>query len=451
MQKKLYTKDYIYIASMLFGLFFGAGNLIFPVFMGQMAGNNTWYAILGFLVTGVGLPLLGIVAMGISRSDGLYKLASRVHPYYSVFFTTALYMTIGPFFAIPRTATVSFEVGIAPLISADQVSLWLGIFSLLFFLSVLWFSLRPSNILTYVGKVLNPLFLLFLSILIITAIIKPMGDISNFPATAAYQDNSFFQGFIEGYNTMDALASLAFGIIVINVIKELGIENPKDIALSTVKSGILSMTLMAIIYGFLAVIGAQSLGITNISANGGQALAIISTHYFGRGGSLLLAATITVACLKTAVGLITACSETFSNMFKNTLSYRAYAILFSTISFGIANVGLNNIITFSIPVLMFLYPLAISLILLSIFNGAFKGDKRVYRFVIGFTIPAAFLDLIGALPKDIISLLNLGGLVEWAKGSFPFYSIGMGWILPSVIGLVIGLLVSKFVKRDRVI
>ncbi|NLY44403.1 MAG: branched-chain amino acid transport system II carrier protein, partial [Tissierella sp.] len=337
MQKKLITKDYIYIASMLFGLFFGAGNLIFPVFMGQMAGNNTWYAILGFLVTGVGLPLLGIVAMGISKSDGLYKLASRVHPFYSIFFTSALYLTIGPFFAIPRTATVSFEVGIAPLIPQNQISLWLGVFSLLFFIAVLWFSLKPSNILTYVGKVLNPLFLFFLSILIIASIIKPMGDISQFSATGAYQDNSFFQGFIEGYNTMDALASLAFGIIVINVIRDLGIEDPKTIALSTVKSGILSMSLMAIIYGFLAIMGTQSLGITDISSNGGQALAIISTHYFGKGGALLLAATITVACLKTAVGLITACSETFSNIFKNTLSYKAYAVLFCIISFGIAN------------------------------------------------------------------------------------------------------------------
>lgn len=451
MQKKIKTKDYIYIASMLFGLFFGAGNLIFPVFMGQMAGNNTWYAILGFLVTGVGLPLLGIVAMGISRSDGLYKLSSRVHPFYGIFFTSALYLTIGPFFAIPRTATVSFEVGIAPLISQDQVGLWLGIFSLLFFLSVLWFSLKPSNILTYVGKVLNPLFLFFLSILVITAIIKPMGNVAQFPATGAYQNQSFFQGFIEGYNTMDALASLAFGIIVVNVIRDLGIEDPKTIALSTVKSGVLSMSLMAIIYGFLAVIGAQSLGITNISANGGQALAIISTHYFGKAGSLLLAITITVACLKTAVGLITACSETFSNIFKNTLSYKAYAVLFCIISFGIANVGLNNIISFSLPVLMFLYPLAISLILLSIFDGLFKGDRRVYQFVMGFTIPAAILDLIGALPKNIISLLDLGGIIEWSKVSLPFYSIGMGWIVPSLAGLIIGLIVTKLIKRDPVI
>ena len=206
--------------------------------------------------------------MGISRSSGLYDLASRVNPLYSLFFTCALYLTIGPFFAIPRTATVSFEVGIAPLIPESQTSLWLGIFSFLFFLCVLLFSLKPSNILVYVGKILNPIFLLFLSILIIASIIKPMGSLSDFPATGAYEYNSFFQGFIEGYNTMDAfLASLAFGIVVINAIKNLGVKDPKSIALSTIKSGILSTSLMALIYAFLAIIGAQSLGITSISSN----------------------------------------------------------------------------------------------------------------------------------------------------------------------------------------
>lgn len=451
MEGKLKSKDYIYVASMLFGLFFGAGNLIFPVFMGQMAGGNTWYAILGFLVTGVGLPLLGIVAMGMSRSSGLYDMASRVHPSYSLFFTCALYLTIGPFFAIPRTATVSFEVGIAPLLSDGQVFLWLAVFSFIFFLAVLWFSLKPSNILTYVGKILNPIFLVFLSILIVRALISPMGAIADFPATGAYENQSFFQGFIEGYNTMDALASLAFGIIVINVIKDLGVEKPKSIALSTMKSGIFSMSLMALIYGCLAIIGAQSLGITPISKNGGQALAIISAHYFGRGGALLLAVTITVACLKTAVGLITACSETFSNMFQDSFNYRTYAIFFCILSFGIANIGLNNIIAYAIPVLMFLYPLAIILILLGIFNNSFKGDRRVYQMVTGFVIPAALLDLIGALPDYLVKTLRLGGLIEWAKETVPFYNIGMGWLIPALIGLVLGLIVSRLFRRDAAI
>src|SRR5690606_24204996 len=158
MHKKLSLKDYTYLASMLFGMFFGAGNLIFPVYMGQLAGSNVWPATIGFLITGVGLPLLGIVAMGISHSNGLNDMGNRIHPLYSIFLTCALYLTIGPFFAIPRTATVSFEVGLAPLLPDHQIKLSLAIFSLLFFIAVLWFSIRPSKILTWIGKIINPIF-----------------------------------------------------------------------------------------------------------------------------------------------------------------------------------------------------------------------------------------------------------------------------------------------------
>ncbi len=447
MQKKLLFKDYMYLGSMLFGLFFGAGNLIFPVFMGQMAGSNVWPAILGFVVTGVGLPLLGIAAMGISRSKGLYEMASRVNPLYSIFFTCALYLTIGPFFAIPRTATVSFEVGIAPLVSESQIGIYLLIFSMLFFLGVLYFSLRPSNILTYVGKILNPLFLLFLGFLIVTAMLNPMGDISQIQPVEAYEANVFFKGFLEGYNTMDALASLAFGIIVINVIKDLGIENPNAIALSTIKSGVFSTTLMAIIYAFLALLGAQSRGVIPLSANGGAALAEISAHYFGRPGALLLAITITLACLKTAVGLITACSETFANLFPKSLSYKKFAVLFSLMSFSIANIGLSKIISISIPVLMLLYPLAITLILISLVERILKGDTLVYKAVTIFTIPAAILDLIGALPANTREAFKLIGIYEMAKLNLPFYTLGMGWLIPSLLGLGIGL-VLHFTKKQ---
>lgn len=165
MDKKLSNKEYIYIGSMLFGLFFGAGNLIFPVHMGQLAGQNLIPAIIGFIVTAVGLPFLGIVAMGLSGKESLLEMASKIHPKYGVFFTAALYLTIGPFFATPRTATVSFEAAFAPYLDPSMTKMALFLFSLLFFAAVLWFSLKPSEILKWVGKVLNPIFLVFLSIL----------------------------------------------------------------------------------------------------------------------------------------------------------------------------------------------------------------------------------------------------------------------------------------------
>ena len=295
MDRKLSLKEYIILASMLFGLFFGAGNLIFPVSMGQQAGANLWPAIVGFCLTGVGLPLLGIAAMGISRSEGLFDTCSRVGRPYSYFFTCLLYLSIGPLFAIPRTATVSFSVGILPLIPAESSKLVLCVFSALFFAAVLFFSLRPSGIMTWIGKILNPLFLLFLGILTVTALANPMGDPAVCEPTGNYAEMSFFQGFLEGYNTLDALASLAFGIVLINAIRNLGIREPKTISGITLKSGVLSTVLMAAIYCVLTLVGAQSRAVYGISADGGEALFLIGSHYFGTFGGVLLGITVTFA------------------------------------------------------------------------------------------------------------------------------------------------------------
>lgn len=448
MQKKLSYKDYLYLASMLFGLFFGAGNLIFPVFMGQLAGANAWSAVIGFLITGVGLPLLGIVAMGISHSNGLYDMGSRVHPVYGLCLTCALYLTIGPFFAIPRTATVSFEVGIAPMLSADTITTCLAIFSFVFFAAVLWFSLRPSKILIWVGKILNPIFLIFLGILLITALLNPMGSISQIPVSAAYSSNSFFTGFLEGYNTMDALASLAFGIIIINVIRNLGVENPNSVASDTVKSGLFSMALMALIYISLTIIGAQSRGLFDASTNGGAALSVISKHYFGSAGSIILAITMIFACLKTAIGLITSCSETFVTLFPHSAGYKVYAVIFCCVSFGIANIGLSKIISYSIPVLMFLYPLAITLILLSLFHKFFHNARCIYVSVTTFTIFAAIFDFMSALPSASKNFLHVNGIIAFISKTLPFYTLGLGWVIPSIVGLAVGLL-FYFLKPQK--
>ena len=225
MMKKLTLRQLLTVATMLFGLFFGAGNLIFPAAVGQMAGRDLWWASAGLLITGVGLPLLGVAALGISRKEGLFALSSRLGRGYGFFFTCVLYLTIGPFFAIPRCATVSYTVGIERLLPQGG-SAALVIFSLVFFGAVLFFSLRPGEILTWVGKVLTPLFLCFLAVLVVRALTAPLGDVSLVEPSSSYAANAFTAGVLEGYNTMDALASLAFGIIVVNAIRSLGVEEP---------------------------------------------------------------------------------------------------------------------------------------------------------------------------------------------------------------------------------
>lgn len=442
MKRRLTTKEYIYIASMLFGMFFGAGNLIFPVFMGQMAGAHVWRASLGFLITGVGLPLLGVAALGISRSTGLYDLSSKVSRPYAMFFTCLLYLTIGPLFAIPRCATTSFTVGLEQLLPENaNMSLFLLLFTLAFFIAALLFSLYPGKILTWVGKILNPFFLLFLGILVVVALLNPTAAIADVAPAGQYAAQPFFTGFLEGYNTMDALASLAFGIVVVQVIRGLGVEEPSAVASNTVFAGVFSCLLMAAIYVAVTLVGTQSRGVLETAENGGVALAQIAQYYLGKPGLYVLAATVTLACLKTAVGLITSCAETFSGIFPKGPTYRVWAVIFSLVSLLFANFGLSRIITYSVPVLMFLYPLAIMLILLALFGRFFGHDTTVYRWTIGFTLVAAVYDLFKALPASLLQQLHLTGVVEAAGGFLPLSSLGLAWICPAALGLIIGLAV----------
>ncbi|EFB77376.1 branched-chain amino acid transport system II carrier protein [Subdoligranulum variabile] len=445
--KKLTFRQLLTVASMLFGMFFGAGNLIFPASMGQLAGRNLWLASVGFLITGVGLPLLGVAALGISREEGLLELSGRVSKGYGLFFTCLLYLTIGPFFAIPRCATVSYTVGIQRMLPETGQTLALAVFSLVFFAAVLFFSLRPGEILTWIGKVLNPLFLVFLAVLVLRALTAPLGAVADIDPTGSYAAAALPTGLLEGYNTMDALASLAFGIIVVNAIRGLGVEEPGQVAKSTVFAGIFSSLLMAVIYLLVTVVGAQSRGQFAAASNGGEALAQIAEHYFGPAGALILAATVTIACLKTAVGLITSCGETFVKIFPHGPSYRVWAVTFCVVSFLIANLGLNAILAYSTPMLMFLYPLSIVLILLTLGGRLFGNHPTVLRWTIGCTALAALVDLLRTLPGETQAFLHLEGVVALAQSWLPLCEQGFGWVLPALIGLVIGL-VLRAVRRS---
>lgn len=450
MKNKLTAKELVCIASMLFGLFFGAGNLIFPIYMGQLAGGNMWQAVTGFLITGVGMPLLGVAAIGISRSDGLIELSGKVGRVYSIFFTCALYLTIGPFFAIPRCATVPFTVGVEPVLNQGlNLKFALAAFSFLFFAVVLGFSLFPGKILTWVGKILNPLFLIFLGVLVVTALVRPMGAIKEAAPVDGYASAAFTTGFLEGYNTMDALAGLAFGIIVIDVIRSLGIKEPKAVARNTVSAGIFSCIIMAVIYTAVTVIGAQSRNLYEVCENGGEVFALVAKHYFGNMGIIILAVTVTFACLKTAVGLVTSCSETFCKLFPGVFSYKIWAVIFSAVSFTLANLGLNSIIAYAIPVLMLLYPLAITLIFMGIFGNFFSHSKYVYRFVTGFTLFAAVFDFLSALPENAVSALHIEKITELMKQILPLAEYGLGWIVPALIGFAAGYITMKIKNQRR--
>lgn len=440
MDRKLTFRETLLISTMLFGLFFGAGNLIFPVFMGRMAGQAVWKASLGFLLTGVTLPLLSVAAIGLTRSNGLMDLSAKVSRPYSLFFTCTLYLTIGPCFAIPRCATVPFTVGVSTLVGDGNQTVALLIFSLVFFALVLLLSLRPGKILTYVGRILTPVFLLFLAVLVIAALTRPMVSLSETVPLGDYESSAFFTGFLDGYNTMDALAGLAFGIVVVTAIRSLGVTEPRRVALSTAGAGIFSCLFMGLIYLAVTLAGVQSRGLAGECQNGGEVLAVLAHHYFGKAGALLLTVIVTLACFKTSVGLVTSCAETFVALFPKGPGYKVWAVIFSVVSFLIANLGLTAIIAYSVPVLMLLYPLAITLSLMGITGRWFGHDRRVYGTVTGFTLVAALPDLIGALPGETVARLHLLPVIDFATACLPLFKLGVGWLCPAVVGLFVGLI-----------
>ena len=445
--KKLTLRQKILVAGTLFGMFFGAGNLIFPVHLGQMAGRNALPAIIGFIITAVGIPNLGVAAIGVTHSDGLQTLSGKVGKGYGIFFTCLLYLTIGPLFAIPRCATVSFTTGITPLLGADSPEqLYLLLFSAVFFAFVLFFSLRPGKITVWIGKIINPLFLFFFAVLMLAALLAPGAAISAVEPVEAYRSDAFFPALIEGYGTMDAIAGLAFGIVVIDVIRRMGVDNDDAIAEDVLSSGLLTGALMALIYVVSIVVGAQSRGIFELSENGGIALTQIAGHYLGGVGQFILAFTITFACLKTSIGLVTACAETFSKMTNGKISYRSWAILFTVFSFAVSNIGLSAIIEYSIPMLMLIYPPAIALILLAFLGKFFAHDRTVYIATMIGTWAAAIFDCMKTLPAPVQAALHLDAPIAFAAAHLPLFDKNLGWLLPAVIGFAAGMAIRSVRK-----
>jgi branched-chain amino acid:cation transporter, LIVCS family len=437
--KKIPVSFLITLGFMLFALFFGAGNLIFPVMLGQSAGTNIWSANAGFIVTGVGLPLLGIIAVGISGKSDVQSLASRVHPIFGIIFTVVLYLAIGPLFAIPRVGTVSFEIGFKPYIPEDYTVMGLLIYTIIFFGLTVFLSLKSSKIVDIVGKLLTPVLLLIIAILIITAFYNPLGQFQS--PTEHYMNNAFFKGFQEGYLTMDALAAFVFGIIIINAVKEKGASSKKEILMAVSKAGVLAAAILGAIYASLSFIGASSVDRLGLLDNGGAVLSSVSNYYFGSYGSVLLSLIVSGACLTTSIGLVTSCGSYFSKMMPS-ISYKTFVIIFSVFSAVLANYGLSELIAISVPVLVTIYPLTICLIALTFLHPLFKGEKEVYQGSMSFTLVVALFDGLNAAGIAIAPINDLFTKI------LPLYEVGLGWIVPAIVGGICGYIFGALRKKN---
>lgn len=311
---KLNKKNMVVIRFMLFSLFFGAGNLIFPPFLGQNAGEHTFTAMAGFLLTAVVLPVLGVIV--VARFDGLDKLSGKAGKRFVFIFTVLIYLSIEPGLGIPRAASVPFEMAVSPYLPNDaNRTLWMVLYSALFFLVALWLCLNPGKLVQRIGRVLTPSLLILLVLLFISFVTK--GNVNVAPALDSYQSSAFLKGFTEGYNTMDTIAALNFGLVISTTLVLFGLNEKKDRISHTVYAGIFAGSILAIVYMMLSYMGMCSSGVYAVQENGAWTLRCIVQQVFGDGGAILLAAIFTLACLTTYVGLINSISQFFSILFKN--------------------------------------------------------------------------------------------------------------------------------------
>ena len=431
--KKLSKRVQLLLGFTLFSMFFGAGNLIFPPSVGAQAGDLTWLAMVGMAVSAVGLPVLGVVAVALS--GGLDTLGDRVHPLFSRIFTIVAYLAIGPCLAIPRTASTSFEMAVPPFVGADApIGMFQILYSLVFFALALVVALRPEKLTDRLGKIMCPILLLLIVVTFVGSLVDPLEGYGA-PQSELYAAAPVARGFLDGYQTMDTIAALVFGIIIALNIRARGVEEDGDVVRYTVRAGWMAGVLLLVVYAMLAHIGALSGGAFPGATNGAEVLTNLVPALFGTPGSVLLAAIFVIACFNVCVGLISSCAEYF-NVICPKLSYRTWAVLFAAVSMLIANAGLDLILRISVPVLSIIYPVAIALIALVLLHGLVGRRPLVYPVTVLFTGVASILYTmrdLGALPVALADLL----------GALPLAAQGLGWLLPALVGMVVGLFLPQ--------
>ncbi|MBC7202991.1 MAG: branched-chain amino acid transport system II carrier protein [Pusillimonas sp.] len=412
---KLKLTDLIALGFMTFALFLGAGNIIFPPMVGQESGEQFWWAAMGFLLTGVGLPLAAIVALVRSGGD-LFTVTQPIGRIAGIVFGVLIYLTIGPLFAIPRTTTVSFEIGVAYFFGDGQAALF--IYSVVYFVLVILIALYPGRLIDTVGKYITPVLVLALVVLGGYAVFAPADMVG--PSNELYRDAPLSRGFLQGYLTMDGLAGLVFGIVIVNAIRDRKVDNPALQTRYALIAAVIAATGLALVYLSLVYLGATSTRVAPEADTGAVILAQYMQYSFGAGGHVLLAVVITLACLTTAIGLTAACGEYFSRLLP--LPYRTIVISFGLFSLVAANQGLERLISFSVPVLVGLYPVAMTLVVLSLLSPFWVSAKRVF-------VPTMALAAVLGM-ADGLQAAGLDFLIPGWLNLLPGASVDLAWLLP---------------------
>jgi hypothetical protein len=433
-------RDCIIVGFALFAMFFGAGNLIFPPLLGFMTGSEWFITFIAFSITGICMPILGIFAMGKAGGD-VQQFAGKVHPIFANVFGTVIMLGIGPLLALPRTAATTYEIGVLPF----TTSISPVVSSIIFFAIVLIFSIKPSKVIDTIGKYLTPVLIIVLAAIVIRAFIAPLGPLENPPP-----QNFFLKGFLEGYQTMDALAAMLFATIIINNIKERGYSDRKSLLKINLSAGLIAALGLLLVYGGLLHAGASASQVFPKDISRTALLINICASLWGHTGKVILSLSIAFACMTTAIGLTATAGQFFKKLFHDKVSYEAIVIVVSVFSCWLANYGVENIIRYSVPLLEALYPVCILLTIMNLLDeyipnryyyvGGTVGTLLVsclQAFASAEGIVNDFLSLFGAQP---VSFEGLAALLQ----KLPLSNIGVAWLIPAVIGsFLFGLLGGK--------
>ncbi|RXM72176.1 branched-chain amino acid transport system II carrier protein [Clostridium tetani] len=424
------TRDAFVIGLALFAMFFGSGNLIFPPYLGKLVGNNYPIAILGFLITGVGLPLLGILSC--AKVNGTFRdIATPVGKIFAVAVTTSIILAIGPMIAIPRTAATTYELSIQPFFPNINITTAI----IVYFLINLAFVLRQSSIIDTIGKFLTPALLILLLTIIIKGILVPIAPIENISFT-----NVFSSSLLEGYQTMDATASVIFASIIIAAVRQKGYNDVSDIIKITSLSGIIAVIGLGTIYGGLMYLGSQTVNIFPADITKTALLTQITQIILGRTGSLFLALAVALACMTTSIGLTSSAAKYFEDITNGKLKYKVNAIVISIMSILIASLGVDDIVAFAVPVLQILYPIVIVLVILTFLGFNHKTILTITAYT---TLFVGILDNLKSVGLNI-------GFVNKFISLIPLSNIGFSWLIPAVIAFLFSLVYVKLKRNTAV-
>lgn len=425
--KKKFGADSIVVGFALFSMFFGAGNVIFPPYLGFGAGTQWVNGFLFYFIADIGLALFALFTL--LKVGGSENITGRIGSVASNILMSAIILCIGPMVAIPRTAATTFEMSVAPLISGVSPV----IFSVAFFIVVLLLSIRQSAVIDVVGKVLTPALLIGLLVLIIKGIISPLGSIVN-----PHVDSSFVivNGIKSGYQTMDVLAALAFGIIILKSAQEKGYSDGRESSKMIRTAAVIAGALLLIVYFGLTYLGATSASLFSLDISRAELVIGIVERLLGKVGLVIFAVVVALACMTTAVALVSSAASFFEKLTKGRLSYAALVIIICVFSAVISNLGLDRIVAVASPILDIVYPPTLVLIALSWFGD--RLSRGVYRWAV-----------IGALIASVLSTLSLYGVSVPIVNTLPLASLGLGWIVPAAGFGIVAYVISRLRKMRK--